>query len=78
MGNTSQNHNINLANLVLKLFLLVPHYPRIIKHIKKAKAINSNSNESIGTIIGSNAFKNRNVVALKYEDQVIPILNSMQ
>lgn len=66
---TDQNHNINLANLVGKLFMLVPQYPRIIKYIKKAKAVNSNSNESIGTIIESNAFQNGNIVALKYEYQ---------
>ena len=52
-----------------KLCKLTPHYPRIIKYLKKALALNSNSNESIGKIIESNAYHNGNSPALKYEDQ---------
>jgi len=69
MAKTFQNHTINLAHLSGKLLMLLPQFPRIIKNIKKAKAINSNSNESIGKIIESNAIQNGNVIALKYEEQ---------
>lgn len=69
MSNTSHGHNLNLFSFLGKLFVLIPHYPRIIKYLKKAKALNSNGNESIGTIIESNALKNRTIKALKYENQ---------
>ncbi|MDX5584695.1 MAG: long-chain-acyl-CoA synthetase [Aureibaculum sp.] len=69
MAKTFQNHNLKLSNLSGKLLMLAPQFPRIIKNIKKAKAINSNSNESIGKIIESNAIQNANVIALKYEEQ---------
>lgn len=68
-NNTHKNHNVNLINLIGRLFMLLPGLPRILKYIRKAKSVNSNSNESIGTILESNAIQNRNTVALNYEDQ---------
>ena len=69
MAKTFRNQNLNLFHLVGKLFMLIPQFPRIIKNIKKAKAINSDSNESIGKIIESKAINHGNVIALKYEEQ---------
>jgi citronellyl-CoA synthetase len=69
MSKAFQNHNLKLSSLLVKLFMLVPQFPRIIRNIKKAKAINSNTTASIGKIIESNARKNGNVIALKYEDK---------
>ena len=54
--------------LVGRLALLIPQLPRIIKYIKKAKSIDSNSNESIGKIIESKAISNGNTIALRHED----------
>lgn len=68
MANSNQNHNINLANLARKILALTPQFPRIIRNIKKAKAINPSSQESIGTIIESNAIRHGNIIALKYEE----------
>ena len=69
MSNTFQNHSLKLSDLLGKVFMLTPQFPRIIRNIRKAKAIDSNSTESIGTIIESNAIKNGDVIALKYEEQ---------
>ena len=69
MAKSDQVQNIKGAMLALKLFMLIPQFPRIIKNIKKAKGISDNSNESIGKVIESKAIKHKNVVALKYEDQ---------
>ncbi|WP_298237821.1 long-chain-acyl-CoA synthetase [uncultured Algibacter sp.] len=69
MPKTSSNKTIKLPKLALKLFLLTPQLPRIIKYIKKAKSINSNSNQSIGRIIESKAIEKPNLIALKYEEQ---------
>ena len=69
MAKTFRNQNLNLFHLVGKLFMLIPQFPRIIKNIKKAKAIDSDSNESIGKVIESKAINHGNVIALKYEEQ---------
>lgn len=69
MAKAFQNNDLNLATLIRKLIMLAPQFPRIIKNIRKAKAIKPNSKESIGKIIESNAIKNENVIALKYEDE---------
>ena len=69
MAKISQNHNVKISSLVGKLFMLLPQFPRIIKYIRKAKAINSNSDESIGKIIEYNAVQNGNIIALRYEEQ---------
>jgi citronellyl-CoA synthetase len=62
-------HNIKLTSLIAKLILLAPQFPRMIRYLKKAKALNSNSNESIGKILEANAGQNGNVIALQFEDQ---------
>lgn len=69
MSKTSSNNTIKLVPFAIKLFMLIPQLPRIIKYIKKAKSIKSNSNESIGKIMESKAIEKPNTIALKYEEQ---------
>ena len=69
MAKTFQNNQIQLLNLVGKLLMLLPQFPRIIKNIGKAKAIDPNSNESIGKVIESVALHHGDIIALKYEEE---------
>ncbi|HMB64098.1 MAG TPA: long-chain-acyl-CoA synthetase [Eudoraea sp.] len=69
MTKTFQNNNLNLFQLLGKIFKLVPQFPRIIKNIKKAKGIHPNSCASLGMIIESKALHHPNVIGLKYEEQ---------
>jgi citronellyl-CoA synthetase len=69
MDKTPQNNKIKSIDLLAKVSNLIPHLPRIIKNIKKAKSINGDSNQSIGKIIEANALNHGSINALKYEDQ---------
>ena len=69
MDKTPQYNTIKSVDLIAKVGRLIPHFPRIIKNIRKAKAINGDSDQSIGKIIEANALKHGCISALKYEDQ---------
>lgn len=68
MSKISHN-NLNLVNVLGKLFRLIPQFPRMIKNIKIAKGISPDSYQSIGKIIELNALNHGEISALKYEDQ---------
>ncbi|WP_282124070.1 long-chain-acyl-CoA synthetase [Algibacter mikhailovii] len=68
MTKPPNKHTIKLSQILGKLVLLTPQLPRIIKYIKKAKNLHSDSNESIGKIIESIAAKQGDTIALRYED----------
>lgn len=53
MAKITQNRNLRISELAGKLLMLIPHFPRIVKNIKKAKVINPNSKLSLGMVIES-------------------------
>ena len=69
MDKTPQYNNIKSIDLLAKVSKLIPNLPRIIKNIKKAKAVNGDSNQSIGKIIEANALNHGSISALQYENQ---------
>lgn len=69
MDKTPQYNNITSLDLLAKVSKLIPSLPRIIKNIKKVKAVNGDSNQSIGKIIAANALNHGSTCALKYENQ---------
>ncbi len=69
MSDTIQHHNLNLVNLLIKIFKLIPQFPRIIKNTILAKNVSPDSYQSIGQIIELNAKLYGNITALQFEDQ---------
>ena len=69
MSKASPTHTLHLFPVLMRILKRIPQFPRMITYIRKAKGVSSNSLQSIGTIIETNALNYGQVVALRFEDQ---------
>ncbi len=69
MAKLFKNNTLSLIDILKRIVVRIPQFPRMIHNIKKAKGITQDSQRSIGKIIESKALHHGSLCALKYQDQ---------